>query len=97
MTVTFGDVEVDKHVLDALDFDTALPCEFRSRPECTDAVEYVLTMKCCATTYLNCEAHMLFSITNWGKHNDHHTRACTTCNKVLSSKIVPWIVTPFKA
>lgn len=74
MTVTLIDVEVDNHVLDALDFSHDTPCD-----ECEEPAKFILTMKCCGKVYLACEDCLYEAVNYFKKFPKGVITRCSTC------------------
>lgn len=58
-TISESDTDLDMTVLDALDFEAALVCEWgkRSGRHCDQAAVWILRYKCCDETILICQTH----------------------------------------
>lgn len=57
MTTTMGDTDID--VFTVLDFDPALPCDYKvTRSEtCQNTAEWICVTSCCGKSILYCQKH----------------------------------------
>ena len=62
MTSTFSETDLDFSVLDALDFEHEVPCDWNtlpsnSGPACEDAAEWKIVVSCCGAFFFWCDKH----------------------------------------